>query len=108
MFRLSKTSWDTFDLIDLLARTWGVSRRDISVGGMKDRHGSTEQLISVRALREAPRPLSEKNFSLTFEGWSQAPVTARDVRGNRFAVTVRDLTEREDESHRRQRARGST
>jgi tRNA(Glu) U13 pseudouridine synthase TruD len=33
VFRLSKTSWDTFDLIDLLARKWGVNRSDIGVGG---------------------------------------------------------------------------
>ena len=35
IFRLAKTSWDTFDLIDLLSRKWGVSRGDISVGGIK-------------------------------------------------------------------------
>jgi len=95
VFRLSKTSWDTFDLLDLLARTWGLTRQDISVGGMKDRHGSTEQLISVRSPHGTPRPLSQKNFSLDFQGWSSTPVTARDVVGNRFEITVRDLTERE-------------
>jgi tRNA pseudouridine13 synthase len=95
VFKLSKTSWDTFDLIDLLARRWGVSRGDISVGGMKDRHGDTEQLISVRGLRGAPVPLAEKNYSVAFAGWSAAPVSARDVRGNRFTITLRDLTERE-------------
>jgi tRNA pseudouridine13 synthase len=95
VYKLSKTSWDTFDLIDLLAREWGVSRQDISVGGMKDRHGTTDQLISVRGLRGAPRPLSDTNYSLIFEGWSPTPVTARDVRGNRFTITLRDLTQRE-------------
>ena len=54
VFRLSKTSWDTFDLIELLSRKWGVRRDDISVGGIKDRHGSTEQTISVRGLKGRP------------------------------------------------------
>jgi tRNA pseudouridine13 synthase len=97
VFRLSKCSWDTFDLIDLLARRWGVQRRDIGVGGMKDRHGDTEQLISVRGLAGAPAPLSDKNFSMSFEGWTDSPVTARDISGNRFTITLRDCTPREAE-----------
>jgi tRNA pseudouridine13 synthase len=97
VFRLSKSSWDTFDLIDLLARRWGVQRRDISVGGMKDRHGDTEQLISVRGLGGDPAPLSDTNFSMSFEGWTDSPVTARDISGNRFTITLRDCTPREAE-----------
>ena len=92
IFRLAKTSWDTFDLIDLLSRKWGVGRDDIGVGGIKDRHGSTEQTISVRGLAGTPGPVLEKNFRLTFVGWSASPVSARDIRGNRFSITLRDLT----------------
>jgi tRNA pseudouridine13 synthase len=92
VFRLSKSSWDTFDLIDLLARRLGVGKVDIGIGGMKDRYGSTEQTISVRGLRSPPERLEEANFTLTFAGWSQSPVSARDIRGNRFTITLRDLT----------------
>ena len=92
VFQLSKTSWDTFDLIDLLARRLGVSRDDISVGGMKDRHGETEQLVSVRGLRRRPPDVKERNFTLSFDGWADEPVTAKAVRGNRFVITLRDLT----------------
>lgn len=97
VFHLSKTSWDTFDLIDLLARRLGVARRDISVGGFKDRYGSTEQMISVRGLRGSPETVSDTNFTLRFAGWADSPVTARDVRGNRFAITLRDLMPAEAE-----------
>ncbi len=98
IFHLSKSSWDTFDLIDLLARRWGVQRQDVSVGGMKDRHGSTEQTISVRWRGGRPVSITEKNFTVVFEGWADAPVTARDVRGNTFTITLRDLTVREAET----------
>lgn len=91
VFRLSKTSWDTFDLIDLLARTWGVGRSDISVGGFKDRHGNTTQRISVRGFAGKPAGLKEKNFTAEFLGWSDSPLSARDIRGNWFTITVRDL-----------------
>jgi tRNA pseudouridine13 synthase len=94
VFKLSKTSWDTFDLVDLLSRRLGVTREDISVGGMKDRHGSTEQMVSVRGLHgaRASGGLREANFSLVFQGWADHAVTARDIRGNRFQITLRDLT----------------
>ncbi len=97
VFRLLKSSWDTFDLIDLLARRWGVRGEDIGVAGMKDRYGSTEQLISVRGLPGTPASMEDRNFSLAFAGWTDGPLTARDIRGNRFAITLRDLSPREAE-----------
>ena len=97
VFHLLKTSWDTFNLIDLLAHRLGVSSADIGIGGIKDRYGSTEQMISVRRLRALPAPVEEKNFSLRFAGWADAPLTARSIRGNRFAITLRDLTATEAE-----------
>ena len=97
VFRLAKSSWDTFDLIDLLARRLGVARADISVGGMKDRHGSTSQLVSVRGLRGRPLSLREKNFELEFAGWAGEAISAKQVRGNRFSLTLRDMTVPETE-----------
>lgn len=97
VFRLLKSSWDTFDLIDLLARRWGVHGEDIGVGGVKDRYGSTEQLISVRGFSGTPASMEDKNFNLAFAGWADGPLTARDIRGNSFAITLRDLSPREAE-----------
>ncbi|HEY9594437.1 MAG TPA: tRNA pseudouridine(13) synthase TruD [Spirochaetia bacterium] len=92
VFRLTKSSWDTFDLIDLLARRFRVRPADISVGGLKDRPGSTDPLISVRGLHDAPRSFSEKNYAVVFTGWTDGPLSARDVSGNRFAITLRDMS----------------
>jgi len=99
VFRLSKTSWDTFDLVDLLARRLGVQRPDICVGGIKDRHGSTVQLVSVRGLRGAPRSLAEKNFTLAFAGYADRPITAAEIRGNRFTLVLRDMSRAEVDTH---------
>jgi tRNA pseudouridine13 synthase len=96
VFRLGKRDWDTFDLLDLLARRLGVRPGDISVGGFKDRFGSTEQLVSVRSSEAGPpkawkRGLRERNFTLELAGYSPEPVTARSIRGNHFTITLRDL-----------------
>jgi len=95
VFELSKTSWDTFDLVDLLSRTWRVPRDAIRLGGIKDRHGSTTQRISVRGLTARPAALGDRNWKARFLGWSDEPISARDIRGNRFRITLRDLTEPE-------------
>jgi tRNA pseudouridine13 synthase len=95
IFRLSKQDWDTFDLIDLLARRLKVPRQDISTGGIKDRYGTTEQLVSIknqRGLAAAVRALPpEKNFHLEFLGYHPAAITAGDIQGNRFTVTIRGI-----------------
>jgi tRNA pseudouridine13 synthase len=51
----------------------------------------------VRSLRSPPERLDDANFSLRLAGWSDGPVTARDIRGNRFTITLRDLSAAETE-----------
>ena len=99
VLRLSKSQWDTFDLVDLLARRLGVPKADISYGGIKDRFGQTEQLISIRNPRpERPLVWAERGgdtgFSLRLAGYSHEPITARSIRGNRFTITLRDIDQK--------------
>ena len=91
VYRLDKTSWDTFDLLDLLARRLGVRREDITVAGIKDRHGSTSQLLAVRGLEGRPREIHAANFSAVPAGWTDAPLGARSITGNRFSLVLRDM-----------------
>ncbi|MCX7029505.1 MAG: tRNA pseudouridine(13) synthase TruD [Spirochaetes bacterium] len=91
VYRLEKTSWDTFDLLDLLARRLGVGRRDLTVAGLKDRHGITSQLVAVRGLKGRPREVREANFSAVPAGWTDSPLSARSIAGNRFSLVLRDM-----------------
>ena len=95
VFRLTKSSWDTFDLLAALARRLGVERRDVAVAGIKDRHGRTTQLVTVRGLRGRPRALRDRNYSAEPVGWSAEPASARALEGNRFRIVLRDLDARE-------------
>jgi tRNA pseudouridine13 synthase len=95
VYRLVKSSWDTFDLLVVLARRMGVPRDAVSVGGMKDRHGTTTQLVSVRASGRLPRSINEKNFSMELIGRAEEPMSARAVAGNRFSLVLRDMTDAE-------------
>ncbi len=91
VYRLEKTSWDTFDLLDLIARRLGVARRDVTVSGIKDRHGSTSQLVAVRGLKGRPRELREASFSAVPAGWTDEPLSARSIAANRFSLVLRDM-----------------
>ncbi|MBN2551538.1 MAG: tRNA pseudouridine(13) synthase TruD [Spirochaetales bacterium] len=99
VYRLTKRHWDTFDLIDLLARRLGIPKKDISTAGIKDRHAETEQLLSIknrRGLRAAVDALPrEEKFQLGFLGYHGAALSARDIRGNHFTVTIRDIDPQE-------------
>jgi len=95
LFRLTKREWDTFDLLDLLSRRLGVKRADIRLGGYKDRHGDTSQLLCVRSGGRSLAELEERNFSLRFLGYSSQPLSAQSVRGNHFRITLRDMREGE-------------
>lgn len=95
VFHLAKQDWDTFDLIDLIARRLKISRQDISVGGIKDRYGKTEQLISIKNRRGLTAAIQamppEDNFKIDFLGYHPDAITARDIRGNQFTITIRDI-----------------
>ena len=101
IFRLTKQDWDTFDLVDLLARRLKVPKQDIATGGIKDRHGTTEQLLSIKnrpglvpAVRSFP---GDENFHVEFFGYHPTAITAQDIRGNHFTVTLRDIASEEVE-----------
>jgi len=91
VYRLEKRSWDTFDLLDVLARRLGVARRDVTVAGIKDRHGATSQLVAVRGLAGRPREVRDENYAAVPVGWTDAPLSARSIAANRFRLVLRDM-----------------
>jgi len=91
VYRLEKRSWDTFDLLDVLARRLGVARRDVTVAGIKDRHGATSQLVAIRGLAGRPREVREENYVAVPVGWTDAPLSARSIAANRFRLVLRDM-----------------
>lgn len=98
VYSLTKSSWDTFDLLNFLARELKISEKDISVGGMKDRYGQTEQRITIRTRATLPHQLKYKNFTLQFLGYTSEKITAENLTGNLFDIVLRDLKAQEWEN----------
>lgn len=90
LYRLSKRSLGTPEAISAIARKWHLPRRVISYGGLKDKHAQTHQYITIQ--RGPPRPLEQYDFELRYLGQAERPFTPHEIAGNRFSITVRDLS----------------
>jgi tRNA(Glu) U13 pseudouridine synthase TruD len=85
IFRLIKRDWDTFDLLDLLARRLKIPEHDISVAGIKDRHCRTEQLVSIRYRQGLGASIADRAYpTTTMSSASEAPATAGDSWAGKF------------------------
>jgi tRNA pseudouridine13 synthase len=97
---MEKRGLETFSLLSYLSKANGIPFRDIGYAGLKDRHAVTRQMITVPSSKEI-RTLHEKSFDMEFKGYSDSPLTPGQLRGNRFTILARDLSD--DEA---QRAKG--
>ena len=72
LYRLEKWDIGTLEALGSLAKSWNLSRAQISFGGLKDRHARTDQVLSIRGGPRAelrglglpgrvPRPLARSD-----------------------------------------------
>src|SRR6478672_10073256 len=86
LYRLEKAGWTTPDAIGEICKRWRIDRRQVSFGGLKDRHAETVQYFTIA---DGPdRDLAFGRVRLTYLGRTDSPFTAGDVRANRFAITL--------------------
>ena len=94
VYSLTKTSLTTPEAVNILAKTLGVRGGTVAYAGLKDKHAVTGQSISVKfespkAAAGAPPVVEIRGLAATLRGWSARAIDAGDIRGNRFAVVVR-------------------
>jgi tRNA pseudouridine13 synthase len=90
LYRLTKRSMGTLEVLEALSRRWRIARPRISFGGLKDRYAIAHQHVSI--LHGPRRDLRQKSFALAYLGQCPHPFTAESLRGNRFALVIRSLT----------------
>jgi tRNA pseudouridine13 synthase len=90
LYRLEKRGLTTLDAIEVIRRRWKIDRRRLSFGGLKDRHAQTVQYFTI--LHGPQRRLTHPGLKVEFLGKASEPYTSKDVRANRFRITLRDLT----------------
>ncbi len=90
VYLMDKQKLTTFDAVDRLCMRFKIPRAEVSYCGLKDKQGRTTQLIAVKG-RDVV--LQDEDLRLKPMGRSREPLSARNTTSNRFAVTVRDLSE---------------
>lgn len=90
-YRLDKRGWTTPDALAIVRKRWKLETRRISVGGLKDRHGQTTQYLTI--YRGPQRKLTHANLQVTYLGQVAEAYESRHIEANRFAITVRAMTE---------------
>ncbi|MCS7166099.1 MAG: tRNA pseudouridine(13) synthase TruD [Gemmatales bacterium] len=92
-YRLDKESLGTPEAIDAICRKWKIPRWRIGYGGLKDRHARTKQFVSI--FHGPRRGLKQTHLHLHYLGQITVPYGPKLVTGNRFQITVRDLSSSE-------------
>ena len=96
VYRMDKQKVSTLAALERLSKEFAVRRRNLSVCGLKDKQGRTEQLVGVQggSLGET-EVVQTGEMRLTLLGRSLTPISSSNITSNRFEVTVRDLSEEE-------------
>jgi tRNA pseudouridine13 synthase len=90
VYLMDKQKLSTFEAVDRLCVRFKIPRAAMSYCGLKDKQGRTTQLIAIQG-REIE--FQEPDLRLKLLGRARAPLSAENTTSNRFAVTVRDLSE---------------
>ena len=91
-YRLTKRGVGTLEAIETIRRRWDLSSRQISYGGLKDRHALTTQYLTI--FNGPSRPFREGGIELEPVGRLDFPYGPNQFQGNRFIVVLRDLSSR--------------
>lgn len=93
LYRLTKTSIGTPEAIHAIVERWGVQRKRISYGGLKDRHAATTQHLTIH---NGPRKsLEQSSFRVEYLGQTSTQFSPHDIDGNSFRIVMRDMTDGE-------------
>jgi tRNA pseudouridine13 synthase len=96
VYRMDKQKVSTLLALERISKDFGVRRRDLSVCGLKDKQGRTEQLVGVNGGALGPTEVVQSgDLRLTLIGRTAQPLSSGNITANRFEVTVRDLSPEE-------------
>ncbi|MFH1849403.1 MAG: tRNA pseudouridine(13) synthase TruD [archaeon] len=87
-YALKKRKYTTERAIKAVALELRLQRKQISYAGAKDKDAVTVQTISIAG---KGRELKQKELELKFLGFGDTPVSLGCLKGNRFAITVRNM-----------------
>lgn len=90
VYLLTKRSLGTPEAITAIASRWNLSRRQISYGGLKDKHAVTRQWVTIH--HGPRRDMKQDHLTLAYQGQASREFGPHDIAANRFRVVMRNLS----------------
>jgi len=95
---LKKRNYNTIRAVQQIANALSINVKHIGFAGAKDKNAITEQYISITGVKkDKVKGIKLKDIELEFVGYSSAPISLGDLKGNEFIISVRNLTNKEIE-----------
>lgn len=100
VYHLAKTSLTTPEAVGFFAKALGMPGNKVLAAGLKDKHGVTSQHVTVEAGRGAdkfPATMEAQGWKARRVGFTHAPINSQAIQANRFKVTIRAMTRKDNE-----------
>ncbi len=92
-YKLKKTNLETQSAIQKISDIWKLNEKYINTAGTKDKVAITTQFISISQGPE--KDIETENLELKYLGKGRERLNLGSLEGNKFIITVRDITEKE-------------
>ena len=92
IYRLKKTGLDTTSALKIISSRTSVPFKAIGCAGLKDRHGSSVQYVSIDRKWGDRLDFTDRSLSLELVGRSDREIRPGSHSGNRFEVTIRRMS----------------
>ncbi len=91
---IQKKMMSTLEMIGIIAKHFGVTRRDVGFAGLKDKHAITRQVVSVYApakkIEDFPM-LQHESLGVLWADYHNNKLRPGHLRGNRFSIRIRNV-----------------
>lgn len=98
LVEMEKINYDTATALALLSRGLNVSKKRIGYAGLKDKRAITAQRISIYLPEEElVKKFGVKGIEIRNPKWSKDRTELGHLKGNDFTITIRDISNTEEE-----------
>ena len=95
IWKLTKKDWESFKIIQAIAKSLGTNPKFIGFAGNKDRCAVTTQYTSIYKIPKSKiEGIKINGIKLEFVGYSKNRINLGDLTGNNFKIVVRDLMDK--------------
>ncbi len=92
ILKVKKNNLTTWEMIKEFSQQLGISENQIGYAGLKDKHATTTQYISIPAsIAQNINIFKDKNIEIEELNYSDKPIQKGDLDGNKFTIRLHNI-----------------